>query len=115
MGEGSNGGGRKIRMITEPGAFGQPGFMIVIRHRKEDDSKVVDVQSYAVLAGNRDEQLQRIEEFKKIEIVKPSLVSFTVLEFIEETRPLEEPEPTKIVRPTVRDVRHFNRSKYDPQ
>jgi len=105
---------KPIRVITEPGAFGQPGYMIIVRKK---DGDAANVQSFAVLHGDDEEQLKTIAEAKKEAILDPDFLSFTTLKFIEETRPLEEPEPV-IHKPTTGQILRFsggkNRSKYTP-
>lgn len=105
---------KPIRVITEPGAFGQPGYMVIIRTKQGNAAKV---DSFAVLAGEDEEQLATIADFKKKAITDPDFLSFTTLRFIEETRPLEEPEAI-IHKPTDEDVLRVSgskrRSKYSP-
>lgn len=105
-------------MITEDGAFGHPGYMVIVRYwpdekAKEKQSKL-SVESFVVVKGSDEEQLKAIEEMKSQWVVNPLFASFTILRFVSETRPLEEPQPL-IHIPTQRDTRRFGRSKYDPK
>ena len=117
-----NGEAKKIRMITEKGAFGHPGYMAIVRMKnpcKEGETQTVEVHSFAVTVGTDKEQLEACEAMKKKVIVEPAFVSFTLLKFIEETRPLEEPdEKTKIHVPTSIQTKRYsgggNRSKFMP-
>jgi len=117
-----NGKPKPIRVITEKGAFGHPGHMAVVRMRVQDtpDGKPqCVVKSFAVTVGTDEEQLEACEAMKKKVIVEPAFQSFTLLKFIEETRPLEEPdEKTKIHVPTSIQKRRYggggNRSKFMP-
>lgn len=81
------------------------------------DQRKVLVDSFVIVRGSEEEQLQAVAEAKANQIVDPLFVSFTVLKFVSETRKLEEPEAadkSKIVIPTSREVRKFSRSKYQP-
>jgi len=117
-----NGKAKQIRMITEKGAFGHPGYMAIVRMKnpcEEGEKQTVEVQSFAVTVGTDEEQLRAVEAMRQKVIVEPAFVSFTILQFIEETRPLEEPdEKTKIHVPTSIQTKRFsgggNRSKYTP-
>lgn len=119
--EGSNGEGPKpVRVITEPGAFGKPAHMIIVRRFRSKAEKAkgkkgrLEVESFIVMGATKEMRLEQIEAFKKKHIPDPLFVSFTVLKFVEETRPLEEAEPSKIVMPSPSDTRRFGRSKYMP-
>jgi hypothetical protein len=120
MDEKSNGSGRKVRLITEPGAFGRDGHMVILRRWVDAGAKAkkkkINVESFVVAAGSTDEQLQEIERMKETWVTDPLFCSLTILRFVSETRVLAEPkeEKSKIVIPTASDVRRFNRSKYSP-
>lgn len=117
-----NGKAKQIRMITEKGAFGHPGYMVIVKMLVEDDEEgnpQCVAKPFAVTVGTDEEQLDAIKAMKEKVIVDPAFHAFTVLKFIEETRPLEEPdEKTKIHIPTSIQTKRFsgggNRSKYTP-
>lgn len=114
-----NGSAKKIRVITEPGGFGVPAHMVIVRKWREGKvGQEINVESYIVAVGSKNDQLEECEKMKQQVIVDPLFCSFTILEFVSETRPLQEKEESdepKIIRPTFRDTKRFNRSKYLPK
>ena len=102
---------KPIRVITEPGAFGAPALMVVIRTRKDDAAQV---ESFIIREGTDEEMMEKARELKKQAIARSDFLSVTILRFIEETRPLEEPDDEKIIRPNFEQVKHVHRSKYTP-
>jgi hypothetical protein len=112
----TNGAGKKIRLITEPGAFGKPGYTVIVRRFENHKRKKINVDSYVVVAGDDEQQLAEIEKLKAQVITDPLFAAFTILKFVSETRPLQESEDEgpKIIRPSFRDVRRHGRSKYNP-
>jgi len=117
-----NGKPKPIRVITEKGAFGHPGYMVVVKMLIEDtpDGKPQCIANpFTVTVGTDEEQLKAIKTMKEKAIVEPAFHAFTVLKFVEETRPLEEPdEKTKIHVPTSIQTKRYsgggNRSKFQP-
>ena len=62
-----NGKAKQIRMITEKGAFGHPGYMAIVRMKnpcEEGEKQTVEVQSFAVTVGTDEEQLRAVEAMR---------------------------------------------------
>jgi hypothetical protein len=112
----TNGAGKKVRLITEPGAFGKAGYTVIVRRFENHKRKKIRVDSYVVVAGDDEQQLAEIEKLKAQVITDPLFAAFTILKFVSETRPLQEPEDegSKIIRPSFTDTKRFGRSKYLP-
>jgi len=103
---------KPLRFITEKGAFGPPGLMAIYRkwipEKERSEAKQLTVESFVAIEGKRDDQMSEILKLKIKCQADPLFCSFTILEFVEETRPLLEPEPD-IAMPSNAQVRKFGK------
>ncbi|MFB1500836.1 hypothetical protein [Thiocapsa sp. N5-Cardenillas] len=76
---------------TKPGAFGQHALLVIVRHwRKRGKQRQLVAQDFVITGRSPLDVLKQARDFAAQHAMRPECAAVTILEFIEETRPIQK-------------------------